>query len=319
MTPSWTPSRQVMEVFFCVRIWWDWKTFLWKTLTAGISRKGDVVLNVTSSGISSLLMTGGRTAHSRFKIPINIDKLSTCSINPQSDHAAFVRKCKLIIWDEALMMHKHCFEALDRSLRDVLRKSKHDTMDTSFDNMNVSYLWDHCKVLRLTANMRLTVGCRPEDANEIKDFAEWFLKLGDGNLGDANDSKAKIYIPDEMLINDSSDPVGSIIDFTYPNMLDNLDDNIYFTEKAILAPTNEAVNTINDKMLAIIPSEQVTYYSCDSACKSEKGASINEAIFYTEFVNGMKFSGEGGRDGVVEAAEEAFSKCSGLWKRKGLA
>ncbi|GJY40245.1 MAK10-like protein [Tanacetum coccineum] len=49
-----------------------------------------------------------------------------------------------------------------------------------------------------------------------------------------NDGEAKIDMPDEMLIKDSSDPVGSIIDFTYPNMLDNLDENIYFTEKAIL-------------------------------------------------------------------------------------
>ncbi|GJT70427.1 ATP-dependent DNA helicase PIF1-like protein [Tanacetum coccineum] len=233
------------------------KTFLWKTLTAGIRWKCDVVLNVASSGITSLLMTDGRTAHLRFKFPINIDELSTCPINPQSDLVALVRKCKLIIWDEALKTHKHCFEALDISLRDALRKSKHDTIDTLFGNMTEvfggdfrqvlpviskgsrqyivgaslkqSYLWDHCKVLRLTINMRLTIGCRPEDVNEIKDFAEWILKLGDGNLGDVNNGEAKIDIPDEMLIKDSSDPVGSIIDFTYPNMLDNLDDNNYFT------------------------------------------------------------------------------------------
>ncbi|GKG05739.1 ATP-dependent DNA helicase PIF1-like protein, partial [Tanacetum coccineum] len=117
------------------------------------------------------------------------------------------------------------------------------------------------------------------------------LKLGDGNLGDANDGEAKIDIPDKMLIKDSSDLVGSIIDFTYPNMLDNLDDNNYFTEKSILAPTNEAVDTINDKMLKVILGEQVTYYSCDSVCKSEKGANINEAVFSTEFVNGLKFFG----------------------------
>ncbi|GKC63623.1 ATP-dependent DNA helicase PIF1-like protein, partial [Tanacetum coccineum] len=305
-------------VFFVYGYSGTGKTFLWKTLTAGIRWKCDVVLNVASRGIASLLMTGGRTAHSRFKFPINIDELSTCFINPQSDLAALVRKCKLIIWDEAPKTHKHCFEALDRSLRDVLRKSKHDTMDTPFGNMTVvfggdfrqvlpviskgsrqyivgaslkqSYLWDHCKVLRLTANMRLTIGCRPEDDNEIKDFAEWILKLGDNNLGDANDGEAKIDIPDEILIKDSSDPVGSIIDFTYPNMLDNLDDNNYFTEKSILAPTNEVVETINDKMLKVILGEQVTYYSCDNVCKLEKGASINEPVFSTEFVNGLKFS-----------------------------
>ncbi|GJZ39680.1 ATP-dependent DNA helicase PIF1-like protein [Tanacetum coccineum] len=198
--------------------------------------------------------TGGRTAHSRFNIPINIDELSTCSINPQNDLAAL-------------------------SYPSFQKQSRQDIVGAS---LKESYLWDHCKVLRLTANIRLIVGCRPEDVNEIKDFVEWILKLGDGNLGDANNGEAKIDILDEMIINDSSDPVGLVIDFTYPNMLDNLDDNKYFTKKAILSPTNEVVDTINDKMLKVIPGEQVTYYSCDSVCKSEKGANINERVFSTE-------------------------------------
>ncbi|GJW83214.1 ATP-dependent DNA helicase PIF1-like protein [Tanacetum coccineum] len=133
-------------VFFVYGYSGTGKTFLWKTLTAGIRWKCDVVLNVASRGIASLLMTGGRTAHSQFKFPINIDELSTCFINPQSDLAALVRKCKLIIWDEAPKTHKHYFEALDRSLRDVLRKSKHDTMDTPFGNMTVVFGGDFRQV-----------------------------------------------------------------------------------------------------------------------------------------------------------------------------
>jgi hypothetical protein len=35
---------------------------------------------VASSGVASLLLPGGRTAHSRFKIPIVIDDASVCSI-----------------------------------------------------------------------------------------------------------------------------------------------------------------------------------------------------------------------------------------------
>ncbi|GJX95050.1 ATP-dependent DNA helicase PIF1-like protein [Tanacetum coccineum] len=73
------------------------KTFLWKTLTAGIRIRGDIVLKVTSSGIASLLMSGGRTAHSRFHIPISVDETSHCSISAQSDLGALLRRCKLII------------------------------------------------------------------------------------------------------------------------------------------------------------------------------------------------------------------------------
>ena len=68
------------------------KTYLWRTLAAGIRRKGDIVINVASSGIASLLMSGGRTAHSRFHIPINIDETSTCSISPQSDLGRLLKK-----------------------------------------------------------------------------------------------------------------------------------------------------------------------------------------------------------------------------------
>ncbi len=35
--------------------------------------------------------------------------------------AALVRKADLIIWDEALMMHRQAFEAVDQILRDLMQ------------------------------------------------------------------------------------------------------------------------------------------------------------------------------------------------------
>lgn len=43
-----------------------------------------------------------------------------------------IGKAKLIIWDEAPMMHKHCFETLDRSLRDILRSQNDGNTDIPF-------------------------------------------------------------------------------------------------------------------------------------------------------------------------------------------
>lgn len=37
------------------------KTFIWRTLSADIHSKGEIVLTVASSGIASLLLIGGRT------------------------------------------------------------------------------------------------------------------------------------------------------------------------------------------------------------------------------------------------------------------
>jgi ATP-dependent DNA helicase PIF1 len=95
------------------------KTFIWRALSAALRSRGEIVLTVASSGIAALLIPGGRTAHSRFGIPINIDEYSTCEIGPKDPLAALIRRARLIIWDEAPMMHKHCFEAVDRTLKDI--------------------------------------------------------------------------------------------------------------------------------------------------------------------------------------------------------
>ena len=57
----------------------------------------------------------------RFGILIDINKDSICKgIQPNSELSALLHKTKLIIWDEAPMMSKFCFVAIDRSMRDAL-------------------------------------------------------------------------------------------------------------------------------------------------------------------------------------------------------
>jgi putative protein kinase ArgK-like GTPase of G3E family len=56
------------------------KTFVWTTLLSRLRRQGKIMLVVASSGIASLLLLGGRTAHSRFKIPIDLHDESICNI-----------------------------------------------------------------------------------------------------------------------------------------------------------------------------------------------------------------------------------------------
>ncbi len=73
------------------------KTFVWTTLLSRLRGQGKIVLTVASSGIASLLLLGGRTAHSRFKIPIDLHNESTCNITQQMQVAELVRKIDLII------------------------------------------------------------------------------------------------------------------------------------------------------------------------------------------------------------------------------
>lgn len=57
------------------------KTYLWRTLICKLRSEGKIVIPVATSGIAATLMPGGRTAHSRFKIPIILDEFSLCSIS----------------------------------------------------------------------------------------------------------------------------------------------------------------------------------------------------------------------------------------------
>jgi ATP-dependent DNA helicase PIF1 len=98
------------------------KTYIWGAMSAALRSNGEIVPTVTSSGIAALLILSGRTAHSRFAIPINIHETSTCEIPTKYHLADLIRCTKLIIWDEAPMMHKHCFEAVDRTLQDIMPK-----------------------------------------------------------------------------------------------------------------------------------------------------------------------------------------------------
>ncbi|OWZ01340.1 Helitron helicase, partial [Phytophthora megakarya] len=76
---------------------------------------------VASSGIAATLLTGGHTVHSTFRIPLKLSKFSTWSLPWQSQKAELIRNASLIIWDEAPMMHPECFEAVDRSFRDIMK------------------------------------------------------------------------------------------------------------------------------------------------------------------------------------------------------
>lgn len=78
-----------------------------------------IVLCVASSGIASLLLPGGRTAHSCLKIPIDIDEHSTCSIGKSTQLAKFLAVVRLLIWDECSMQHRYAFEAVDQTLKDI--------------------------------------------------------------------------------------------------------------------------------------------------------------------------------------------------------
>ncbi|XP_019096484.1 PREDICTED: uncharacterized protein LOC104767969 [Camelina sativa] len=304
-------------VFFVYGFGGTGKTFLWSTLSAAVRCRGEIILNVASSGIASLLLPGGRTAHSRFGIPIHPDETTYCSIDPRSELAELIKEISLIIWDEAHMMSRYCFESLDRSLCDIICNpgskpfgGKVVVFDGDFRqvlpiiqgvgraeivlaSLNSSYLWDHCKVLTMTKNMRLLNSkLSSAQSEEIKEFSEWLLDIGDGKIAKPNDGEAMIDIREEFLITDSDNPVESIVRSIYgdPALLHEEKDPKFFQQRAILAPRNEDVNKLNLYMLEKFKGQEVVYLSADSLDPTDSDSNTNH-VFTPDFLNSINISG----------------------------
>ncbi|CAA7052688.1 unnamed protein product [Microthlaspi erraticum] len=260
------------------------KHFMWKTLSAAIRSRGEIVLNVASSGIASLLLEGGRTAHSRFAIPINPDDFTMCKFAPCSDLGNLAKQASLIIWDEAPMMSKYCFEALDRSLSDI-----GNVDNKPFAGKVIVFGGDFRQVLPVI------VGAG--QAKEISDFSDWLLDVGDGKIAEPNDGEAEIDIPEGLLITATNDPMEVISNEIYsdPDMFEVDKDPRYFQDRAILCPTNDDVDMINQFMLRKIPGEERTYLSADSIDPMDIAAR-NNPIFTPDFLNSIKMA-----DHVLEA------------------
>jgi PIF1-like helicase len=258
------------------------KTFVYKLAVATLRAEMFIVLCVASSGIAALLLPLGATAHSTFKIPIKLSESSTCSIRKQSLEGELMRRASLIVWDEAGMMHRYAFEAVDAMLQDVRGD------DRPFGGITIvlggdfqqtlpvvpkappqvivracitqSPLWKHFTVLHLTQNMRLENNQDPE----IAEFAHWLLDIGHGRNQPADGT---ISLPPHM----QAEPDGSLdnlISSIYPGLSthnpQDLNTRSFFAERMILSPRNTDVHDINQKVLHSFPGNETVYRSADS-------------------------------------------------------
>ncbi|XP_074326808.1 uncharacterized protein LOC141664753 [Apium graveolens] len=300
------------------------KTFLWRTLICKLRAEGKIVLPVASSGIAATLMPGGRTAHSRFKIPIVLDKCSTCNIANDSDIAQLIKQTQLIIWDEAPMQHRYAFECLDRSLKDIMKVVDPQWYDMPFGGITVvlggvfcqilsvitygdsayiiaacitrSRLWSICQVFLLTQNMRLKQGETNSESEELKKFAKWVIDIGNGQVSPPRGCnlpliKNQILISSQFCDVQTENTVENMISSTYPNFSDEGHNSQYLSERAILTPTNQTVDHLNSLIVDKLPGESVSYFSVDAA--EEFGGTdedLNQA-FPVEYLNSLNVAG----------------------------
>ena len=70
------------------------KTYLYRAALSAVRSKNLIALATTSSRVAATILPGGRTAHSRFKLPLEIDINITCEVNKQSGIAILLQDFK---------------------------------------------------------------------------------------------------------------------------------------------------------------------------------------------------------------------------------
>jgi len=203
-----------------------------------------IVLNVTSSGTVSLLLLDGKILHSTFCISLLINDESTCNIAQSSLRTKLLMATNLIIWDEAPMMNKMCFEAFDWTLRDIMKNvndanakplggkvvvlggdfrqilpiiKKGSTYDIIKSSIHDSQLWKCCQVLKLSKNMRLSTTKDTQTTNDTKEFVDWILEIGDGDMDLNENGECIVEIPEDLLIANTELPLLSLVNLCILN------------------------------------------------------------------------------------------------------
>lgn len=269
---------------------------------ARIRKDRGIALAVASSGIAATLLEGGKTAHSAFKLPLNLIRVETpmCNISKQSNMAQVLKECKLIVWDECTMAHKSGFEALSRTLKDIRGNNKlmggvtvmlagdfRQTLpviprgtraDEVKSCLKASYLWPHIRKVALHKNMR--VHLRGDTSAGV--FADMLLKLGDGSYPSV---ESKVTIPSDLGAVVTT--LKELTDRIYPDISNIKEKSIeWLCERAILTPKNDKAAAINDILLKAFEGQAVEYKSFDSVIDTD------DAVHYpVEFLNTLNPSG----------------------------
>ena len=289
-------KRQDGKLFFLDAPGGTGKTFILQAILAEIRSSGEVALAVASSGIAATMLDGARTAHSVFKLPLNIHAtdVGTSSITRDSDMATVIERAKIVIWDEATMSHRSSLEAVDMLFQDVCRNTK--TMGgktvvlsgdfrqclpvvqkgTKADQLRAcikkSSLWKKTTLLSLRENMR----CK-RFGLEAQRFSNDLLSVGNGQE------------PHERLLENLGNIVKTREDLilrVFPQLETNFQNVSWLQQRALLATTNAKVDELNDILLSKLAEKEHVYRSIDTT------VSLEDAVHYpVEFLNSLNPSG----------------------------
>jgi ATP-dependent DNA helicase PIF1 len=230
------------------------KTFLYRALLGNVRSQNKLAVATATSGVVASIMPGGRTAHSRFKIPLTLDDKQGCDFTKQCGTAKLLQQASLIIWDEASMTKRQAVKALDYSMCDIMGRKdlpfggktvvfggdfrqvlpvvrKGSRAQIVGASLRKSYLWEFMRHLKLVCNMR---------AQTDPWLVDYMLRIGNGT--EEVNEDGDVRIPNEICVphtGDSEKDLDTLIESIFPNLNENMANKDYITSRAILSTSSK--------------------------------------------------------------------------------
>ncbi|XP_053206261.1 uncharacterized protein LOC128390551 [Panonychus citri] len=274
------------------------KTSIYNYLIKHLTANNKTVVAVAWTGTAATLLVNGRTSHSRFGLPLNLNETSVSSISAQSHKAEILRSAELILWDEASMIPNTALKIVNDLFKDIMSSEKPfggktivlggdfrqilpvcphgGKIPTLNLSLKKSTLWQYFHILRLTLNMRVD-----DNDNAYRSF---LLEIGNGSYNNILPPYV-ISLPSDIMIPADD----NLIDYIYGNNPDIFTrDPLFLTDRAILCPKNIHCDEINEKIVNMISGEEQTYTSLNTVVDDGSGSNIN---YPTEYLDTLEISG----------------------------
>ena len=287
-------NRNQSNLFFIDAPAGSGKSFLIGLIIKSLRKNNNkVVLPVASTGIASLLMETGTTAHKMFAIQItnevNGQPSPNVACSPNLTQRNIIKDADIIIWDEITMTPKSVVLGVDKLLREEKKKNVpfggcvvvfsgdfRQCLPVVLNSPSMSVVHERSflclpyiqevKFLKLTENMRIMFAVRPEDRAEKQRQADALLKIGTGldlinGKGYVDLSLLGADLTQFFSMSASSQFLTQVYDQNIFQNVNHLNDPVKLDElmkmyasTCVLTPKNVTVDEVNRKMLGRLPT-----------------------------------------------------------------
>ena len=288
------------------------KTFLAEVILSYVRKSGNVAVACVMSGIVATLLSLGTTCHKRFGIPVPCTEESSSKHKLNSNESTLIKMAKIMIIDEVSMMEYKALDLIDRYLRVLMGNDiqfggklillMHDFRQilpvvpggnraaVVSASVKSSENWDNFSTESLTDNMRVKETLLNKEThskrqvNELSNYADWLLDVGDGKVVAAIEHTNIIEVPEKMVCKTKEE----LEDKVYDKFKENYNNEPYLADRVMMSSTNRTIQEQNFNMIQRIPTpEDPTIYLSFDICQDPD----DQAIYDADTLNKIETSG----------------------------